>query len=68
MTLITYRGVNRNGTHVVGDAYVASVEQFVRSKFEARWQDLDVYPAGNDNNQIGRICWQDNRRVWWAEI
>lgn len=65
MTRFSFRGLDRNGTHVVGRMKLDPVA-FTEAKFKARWQSLEI--RNDDDEIVAEInhCTDDERRTWWA--
>ena len=65
MTLsTTYRGLDRQGTSVVGEVTGGSPYDFVSRAYSLGWRSLTVQRGGVEVGQIERT--RNGRRVWWV--
>jgi hypothetical protein len=68
--VITYRGVNRRGAHVLGRTDTESAGQLAERCFRARWQILTI--TDDTGDEVGGIVPADDlyndtgHRVWWG--
>jgi len=67
---VRYRGINKNGTAITGQAAVADVAEFVDDYYRRGFRELTVYEVIDGEEVIrGEIApgSESGRRSWWAE-
>jgi len=67
MRVLTYRGINKRGVHVMGSVQVESAAEFAQRKYEAGWTELDAYDGDTEVAGIGPHADTGNRS-WWGEV
>lgn len=65
-----YRGINKNGVGVTGQADISNVAEFVEDYYRRGFRQLTVYiVSGGTEQTLGRIEPHPDtgQRTWWAE-